>query len=234
MELTYLLVGLGAFMLARKANAPTTGSGVGVGGGGGTTSPPTGDRAALIASIYDGSIPGLDYVRYAFTISEPESGGKYRPFNQRAADKGYPLGMNQIGYSGMYQMGAPALETVGYIKAGTWRTPGTGGHYEILTSTNPSYWTDKCPGGLEQFMNTPEIQERAMLAMTKGNYRGLKSNGVLTDSSPPDVKAGYLAAAHISGVGGAVALAEGAVTRDGNGTPNDSYYRLGAGSQAFV
>ena len=188
-------------------------------------------RAALIRRLWQNQIPGIDYVAYAFAIAVPESRGKYRPFNQQAADKGYPLGMNQLGYSGMYQMGASALETVGYIKAGTWRTPGTGAHYEILTNKNPSYWTDKCPGGIEQFLNTPEIQEAAMIAMTIGNYRGLKREGVLTDSSPADVKAGYLAAAHISGVGGAAKLAGGTVTRDGNGTPNNSYYRLGAASQ---
>lgn len=219
--LLYTLTAVAAALLAAKPAAAATNA----------ANINDASRAALIRRLWKNQIPGIDYVAYAFAISVPESQGQYRPYNRTAAEKGYPLGMNQLGYAGMYQMGAPALETVGYIKAGTWHTPGTGGHYEILTNKNPSYWTDKCPGGLEQFLNTPEIQEAAMIAMTIGNYRGLKQQGVLTDSSPADVKAGYLAAAHISGVGGAAKLAGGSVTRDGNGTPNDKYYRLGAASQ---
>ena len=238
MDFTYLLVGLGAFLVASRASASTP------------KPPPQGQpqgqpltltppntklpldvRVAIIESLFRNQIPNFDYVPYAISVGQRESGGDYRPPHKVAAAKGYVFGMNQFGYSGMYQMGAQALESAGYIKRGTWDTPGTGAHFEILTSKNPSYWTEKCPNGIEQFMNTPAIQEAAMLEMTLMNYRGLKNAGVLTDSSPPDVKGGYIAAAHISGVGGAKALHRGVVTLDGNLTPNDRYYKVGAATQ---
>lgn len=240
MDFTYLLVGLGAFLVASSRASAATPQGQPQQPQQGqmlTLTPPNtklplAQRVAIINSIAQNQIPNFDYARYAIAISQPESGGDYRPLNREAADKGYPLGMNQLGYSGMYQMGAQALESAGYIKRGTWDTPGTGAHFEILTSKNPSYWTERCPNGLEQFMNTPAIQEDAMFRMTLMNYKGLKNAGVLTDSSPPDVKGGYIAAAHLSGVGGAKALYRGVVTRDGNKTPNDRYYRIGVATQA--
>ena len=238
MDFTYLLVGLGAFLVASsRASAatpqapqqPQQGQPL-------TLTPPNTKlpldvRVAIIRNLFQNQIPNFDYVPYAISVGQRESGGDYRPAHKGAAAKGYVFGMNQLGYSGMYQMGAQALESAGYIKRGTWATPGTGAHFEILTSKNPSYWTEKCPNGIEQFMNTPAIQEAAMLEMTLMNYRGLKRAGVLTDSSPPDVKGGYIAAAHISGVGGASKLHRGIVTADGNGTPNDKYYQIGAATQ---
>lgn len=229
MEPLYLLIAAGAFLVARKsptaAGAPPT-------GGGGTPAPPPlppSQRLAIIQSLWQNQIPGLDYVRYATFIGQRESGSKYRPSHAGALKRGYPLGMNDHGYSGMYQMGAAALETHRYIKAGTCARKGTGGNYKILTTLEN--WTDRCPGGIEQFMNTPEIQERAMLEMTIGNYRGLKRNGVVTDASPANVKAGFLSAAHLKGVGGAVALSKGNATSDAYGTSTDTYYKGGSSSQ---
>ncbi len=234
-DLTYLLVGAAAFLVAKGRMAQS----------GGAVAPPTGsppsnpppnlppiaptDRVALIQSLWNNQIPGLDYVRYALHIGQRESGSNYRPSHRRALSLGYPLGMNDHGFSGMYQMGAQALETQGYIKAGTWRTPGTGGNYKILTTQ--ANWTEKCPGGIEQFMNTPAIQEEAMLKMTRGNYRALRNMGVINDGTPAPIKAGYLAAAHLKGPGGAAALAAGNSTTDAYGTSTDNYYRGGASTQ---
>ena len=237
-DLTYLLVGAATFLVARaRANRQASGSTATPNGPAHPSVPPTGslpdvsptDRVALIQSLWQNQIPGLDYVRYALHIGERESGSKYRPKHEGARKLGYPLGMNDHGFSGMYQMGAQALETQGYIKAGTWARPGTGGNYKILTTQ--ANWTDKCPGGIEQFMNTPAIQEEAMLKMTRGNYRVLRSMGVLSDASPASVKAGYLASAHLKGPGGAAALARGDVQADAYGTRTDNYYRGGAASQ---
>ena len=230
-DLTYLLVGAATFMLARRAQA------AGGGASNPPSSPPTGsappvtpsDRVAIIQSLWQNQIPGLDYVRYALHIGERESGSNYRPRHRGALAMGYPLGMNDRGYAGMYQMGAAALETQGYIKAGTTRRKGTGGNYKILTTQEN--WTDKCPGGIEQFMNTPAIQEEAMLKMTRGNYRALRSMGILSDSTPASIKAGYLASAHLKGPGGAAALAQGDVQADDYGTRTDDYYKGGAASQ---
>lgn len=227
MEPLYLLIAAGAFALARKR--PAAGAATPTGGASAPPVVPASQRLAIIQSLWKNQIPGLDYVRYAAFIGQRESGSNYRPKHSGALKKGFPLGMNDHGFSGMYQMGAQALETHKYIKAGTWARPGTGGNFKILTTLEN--WTERCPGGIEQFMNTPEIQERAMLEMTIGNYRGLKRNGVLTDASDPKVKAGFLSAAHLKGVGGAVALSKGNATSDAYGTSTDVYYKGGASSQ---
>ena len=244
MELTYLLIGLGTFLVARGANASTNAGTPSKGGASSKSlvdksSPPPksvdipqGARADLIRRLYNGAIPKFDFVSYAFAIAQPESGGKYRPLNQKAADMGYPLGLNQYGFAGIYQVGAQGLEDQGFIKAGTWATDGTGGNYEIFTSKNPSYWTSKCPNGLEQFLNTPELQESAFIGFTMAHYRRLKAKGILSDDSPAAVKGGYLSAAHLKGMGGATSLFRGRSTVDGNGTSTAYYYKIGSNSQA--
>ncbi len=248
MELTYLLVGLGTFLAARVASAsPKAGSSP---KGDAPlknladnssppasppkrdVTPPRGVRADIINRLYNGGIPNFDFVSYAFAISQPESGGKYRPFNQKAADRGYPLGLNQYGFAGIYQVGAQGLEDQGFIKAGTWATDGTGGNYEIFTNKSPSYWTSKCPNGIEQFLDTPELQEAAFIGFTLSHYRRLKAAGILTDASPASVKGGYLSAAHLKGMGGAKSLFRGRSTVDGNGTSTAYYYKIGANSQS--
>jgi len=229
MEPLYLLIAAGAFALTRKKTAASPAAPTGGGGGAPPPPVPASQRVAIIKSLWQNQIPGLDYVRYALFIGQRESGSNYRPKHSGAIKKGYPLGMNDHGYAGMYQMGAAALETHKYIKAGTCARKGTGGNHQILTTLEN--WTDRCPGGIEQFMNTPEIQERAMLEMTIGNYRGLKRNGVVTDASAPKVKAGYLSAAHLKGVGGAIALSKGNATSDAYGTSTDVYYAGGSSSQ---
>jgi hypothetical protein len=188
-----------------------------------------GDQHDLIDAVWDRSIPNFDYPAYAIFTGYKEARNDYRPYNDTAAARGYPLGMNQLGFTGMYQMGAQALETLGYIKAGTWATPGTGGNVKILTTT--ANWTSKCPGGVEQFLSTPEIQERAMLEFTKWNYNDLKRSGVLSDASPPSVKAGYLAAAHLGGASSARKLARGEIVSDANGVTTKQRYDEAARTQ---
>ena len=228
MEPLYLLIGAGVFALARK-KAAAVADAAPPAGASNPPPPPTGDRAELIASLWDNSIPGLDFVRFALYIGQRESGTNYRPLNRGAAKKGWPLGMNSMGFVGMYQCGAPALEGLGFIKAGTWRRPGSGGNHQILTTVEN--WTDKCPGGLEQYLNSPTLQEQAMVGLTKLNYRALKRNGALTDASSPSEKAGYLSAAHLVGAGGARKLKDNIVVKEGYGTGSDTAYRKGAATQ---
>jgi hypothetical protein len=239
MDPIYLLVGAAAFLLAKK-KAPTGTSTESPEKSSTFVDPPTqvsptissNDRDRLILSFYNNDIPGLDFVAYARGVATPESNNRYRPFNQKAHDRGWPLGMNDHGFVGMYQVGAQGLEDQGFIKRGTWATPGTGGNYKILTTK--ANWTDKCPGGLEQFLNTPALQEEAMVGFTKANYRCLKRYKVLTDASSAQQKAGYLAASHLKGCGGGVALHSKISQKDPNGMSTDTYYRIGANSQRGV
>lgn len=239
MDPIYLLVGAAAFLLAKK-KTPTAASPEVSDKEGNKSAPPkqgpptisSNDRDRLILSFYNNDIPGLDFIAYARGVATPESNNRYRPFNQKAHDMGYPLGMNESGFVGMYQVGAQGLEDQGFIKSGTWNRKGSGRNYKILTTQ--SNWTDKCPGGLEQFLNTPALQEEAMVGFTKANYRCLKHYKVLTDASSAEEKAGYLAASHLKGCGGGIALHNKISQKDGNGTSTDTYYRIGANSQRGV
>lgn len=193
----------------------------------------TPERIARIKAAWQGrEIPGLNHVAFALFIAGKESGNNYRPFLQEAKDKGYPLGMNQIGFSGMYQAGAEALEDAGFIKPGRSNSskkinPSYPGMAKVLL--NPSNWTDLCPGGLEQYLNSPELQELSFAKFTNKNKRYIAS--ILTQGMPSADLAGYLAAAQLTGHTGAKALAIGKTRKDANGATNALYYRIGAASQ---
>ena len=193
----------------------------------------TPERIARIKAAWQGrEIPGLNHVAFALFIAGKESRNNYRPFLQEAKDKGYPLGMNQIGFSGMYQAGAEALEDAGFIKPGRSNSnkkinPSYPGMAKVLL--NPSNWTDLCPGGLEQYLNSPELQELSFAKFTNKNRRYIAS--ILTPGMPSVDLAGYLAAAQLTGHTGAKALARGETKKDANGATNALYYRVGAASQ---
>lgn len=203
-------------------------AGAGNGGGGaiekGARAAATPERIARIKAAWQGiEIPGLNHIALALFIGQREAGSNYRPLNKIAAGRGYPLGMNQSGFVGMYQVGAAGLEEAKFIKP---RMSQKGNRTCLLDLSN---WTDICPGGLEQFLNTPELQELAFARFTNKNRRYIQS--ILTPGMPATDLGGYLAAAHLTGHGGAKALASGKVSKDANGASNAEYYRIGAASQ---
>jgi hypothetical protein len=185
----------------------------------------TPERVARIKAAWQGrEIPGLNHIAFALFVGQRESGSNYRPLNRSAQSKGYPLGLNQLGFAGMYQVGALGLEEAGMIK------PGRGGQGNIKCLTNQSNWTDKCPGGLEQFLNSPELQELAFAKFTNRNKIYIRS--ILSPGMPVEDLGGYLAAAHLKGHTGAKALARGEIRKDDNGASTAEYYRIGAKSQS--
>jgi hypothetical protein len=203
-------------------------AGAGSGGGSaiekGARAAATPERIARIKAAWQGiEIPGLNHVALALFIGQREAGSNYRPLNRTAAGRGYPLGMNQSGFVGMYQVGAAGLEEAKFIKP---RMSQKGNRKCLL---DPSNWTDICPGGLEQFLNTPELQELAYARFTNKNRKYIQS--ILTPGMPATDLAGYLAAAHLTGHTGAKALASGKTRKDANGASNAEYYRIGAASQ---
>lgn len=149
-------------------------------------------------------------------IGQKESGGKYNITN---AD----------GFVGKYQFGAAALQSQGYV------TPLLG--QTKLTEAdlnNPAVWTGKNGiTSVNDFLaNKNNVQEVTMFNNLNNNYTGLLKTGVLNQYSDASTVAGYLASAHLGGVGGATLLSQGISTADNLGTRTSTYFQLGADAVA--
>ena len=125
---------------------------------------------------------------------------------------------NNLGYSGAYQFGAPALETVGYLRQGAGRL----GNQAL---NDPANWT--IPGGKEAFLANKELQDMAMQKLMASNKQRLQSMGLVNKQTPSNVLNAMLAAAHLAGPGGVKALLSGRNRRDAYGTPASEYFNLG-------
>lgn len=158
------------------------------------------------APIPSNSALPIDYQAYAQQIGQRESGGNYQA-------------VNRIGYLGKYQFGAPALQDMGLVRSGT----------TMRGLDDPSNWTIE--GGKQAFLNNPQLQEDTMVRYTNQNFRALNRLGVINNQSSNEQIAGFLAAAHLLGPGGARNLAQGRDGADAFGTSGSSYYRLGAATQ---
>jgi hypothetical protein len=133
---------------------------------------------------------------------------------------------NQYGYIGGYQMGAQALETVGYLRPGTSKL----GNAALR---DPSNWTGK--DGMrssQDFLKNSQVQDKAFQNLTEVNYRTLSTvktpTGALvlnSDSSQAQV-AGYLGAAHQNGAGSVIN--QGLGKTDGNGQTGSAAYKNAA------
>jgi hypothetical protein len=127
--------------------------------------------------------------------------------------------VNSIGYLGRYQFGAAALNTVGFVNRSTTSN---------AALNNDSSWTGRMGVTSKQkYLENGPAQEAAMDALMRVNYQGLVRSGVITNESPPDVVAGYIAVSHNQGVGAAIKLKNGSVTRDGYGTSTTEFYNIG-------
>ena len=93
---------------------------------------------------------------------------------------------------------------------------------------DPANWTIE--GGKTAFLNNPQIQDQAFNDLAGYNEKVLRRAGVITDSTPPDTVAGYLATAHNQGAGAAIKLAQGTVTSDANGATTANYFKIGSSS----
>lgn len=126
--------------------------------------------------------------------------------------------VNQLGYIGKYQFGAPMLTDLGYVKKGTTNKG-------LDDSAN---WIGKDGvSSKDQFLNSEADQEKAIDAELKLNDKRLRRMGVIDESTTDKERAGYLATSHLLGTGGARDMKNGIVKRDGNGVTGNSYYNLG-------
>jgi len=150
----------------------------------------------------------IDYKAYAQKIGEKESGGNYKA-------------INTLGYLGKYQFGAMALQDMGLVKKGT----------SLKGLDDPSNWNIQ--GGKQAFLNNTQLQEDTMVRYTKQNLATLNRIGVVNKDSSPQEIAGYLAASHLLGPGGAKQLSKGKSGTDAYGTSSASYFKIGSSTQGI-
>ncbi len=138
--------------------------------------------------------------------------------------------VNKYGYSGMYQFGASALTDVGLIKRDKYDAApkgvknGTRGQLEFLQ--NPDNWTIK--GGLETFLSSREIQDKAFIDLTNLNIQRGRRSGAIPENADAGHIAGYAKAAHLVGAGAANRyVINGRDKADANGTSASKYYHQG-------
>ncbi len=187
--------------------------GMKTGAAAGSTSPaPAAPAGSTTPSQIQDSSMGIDYAAYASRLGMRESGGRYD-------------NVNSLGFLGKYQFGAMALEDLGLVK------PGVGKKGERALD-DPNNW--RLPGGKQAFLKDAGLQEEAMLRYTKSNYAELKRLKVISNNSSSEQIAGYLAAAHLAGPGGAKNLSVGADSADAYGTKTSSYFKLGSATQTGV
>ena len=127
--------------------------------------------------------------------------------------------VNELGYSGGFQFGAQALETIGYLKPGA----SSAGNKAL---DDPANWTGK--GGVNskaEFLANQKVQDTAFQENTDFNLKVLRNSGAVTDASSPQDILGYLAASHVIGANKA---SKDLSATDANGISGQDYFDLGA------
>lgn len=161
-----------------------------------------------VGSPYLGTLTQTQYNQFTAKVRQIESGNKYSI-------------VNTIGYLGAYQFGAMALETLGYIKKGSWAT------YKKNSTIldNADNWTGK-DGCINKdfFLKSISVQDNCMLLLSQKNYKLMYLKNQVGDRTDPRVLAGFLGAAHNQGAGAVSKLIRGETTKDGYGTTAQSYY----------
>lgn len=153
---------------------------------------------------------------------------------------GNPRAENKWGYAGLYQFGAPLLNTLGLYQ------PGAGENLQSWSKTGkdaPGKWggTFNIPGfptvkTLDDFMANPAAQRAAYQASTAYYDREFADRGMdkyigKTIQGTTITRDGLYAMAHLGGVGGAqsaLVTGGGSDARDANGSSVLSYARMAA------
>ena len=175
--------------------------------------PTAGTRTAPLTSPPAGSIEGFSAqqtVSYLNAIGARESSNSYNA-------------VNSLGFLGKYQFGAMALEDLGYIRPGA---SSTGRNIEVVS--NPANWTGKDGvASVNDWLNNPVVQERAMVEYTNANRRALIANGGIRPGDDQATQTGMLAGAHLLGATGMQNWRISGAGTDAFGTTGREYFRLG-------
>ena len=125
------------------------------------------------------------------------------------------------GYVGKYQFSVDDLANLGYLKEGLQQA--------VDTITNPNNWANKDNvANLQDFLNSPELQEQAMFNLLKNNYAVLQSTGAIVKNMTNDVIAGLLSVSHLAGPTAATTWYKtGRYNVNANGYTATDYYNRG-------
>jgi hypothetical protein len=125
------------------------------------------------------------------------------------------------GYVGKYQFSVDDLANLGYLKEGLQQA--------VDTITNPNNWANKDNvANLQDFLNSPELQEQAMFNLLKNNYAVLQSTGAIVKNMTNDVIAGLLSVSHLAGPTAATTWYKtGRYSVNANGYTATDYYNRG-------
>jgi hypothetical protein len=86
---------------------------------------------------------------------------------------------------------------------------------------NPKNWI---VGSKREFLNTPELQDKAMMSYTEKNYGYAQKYGLLDENTPPEETAGILAGVHLVGAKGYKSSLQGKDVKDANKMRPQQYY----------
>ena len=98
---------------------------------------------------------------------------------------------------------------------------------------NPDNWTGK--DGIrsqEDWLNSPEAQEAAMIVLANSNKRTLERINGIKPGDDFQTQAGMMAGAHLLGAGGIRNWREGRGGADAYGTTGQEYFTLGRNAVA--
>ena len=165
---------------------------------------PAGGKAATGRTAGGSSAPGAGNVPVdtgGATIPgfTPEETQSYLNILGKRESGNTYMGNNAQGYGGRWQMGAGEVAGTGVC------------------------------AGRELVQNVGGAQDASMMKYTLQHYNQLVEAGVIRPGMSHQEVAGYLAAAHLGGVGGAIALSKGQARSDANGTPTSEYFRMMSG-----
>lgn len=137
--------------------------------------------------------------------------------------------INKSGHVGAYQFGIAALEDAGLVRPGaTAEAAQRYGKANQNKALNDDVWVN---GDLQSFLSNPDLQEQAKDLFDAKNLSILQNAGVLSENASEGEVMGALMAAHLGGVGGAIAyLRDGTDAKDANGTYVSEYYDMGKAS----
>nr|CAI3971091.1 baseplate hub subunit and tail lysozyme [Ochrobactrum phage ORM_20] len=164
----------------------------------------------------------VDTVEYTATVgplTEAQFNQLIDKLKQRESSGNYRA-VNQIGYCGAWQWGAPGLIDMGYVKSGT----------STRSLKSDSCWTGKDGISVrDDFLgNKDKVQDKLIVRWMKYNYKRLLALNVLTKEDTAAQVAGMLCVCHLLGPGGARDFKNGKNRTDANGTGPQEYFNLGS------
>lgn len=169
-------------------------------------------------------------------------GGFEKALIHREDPNGNPTTQNRLGFSGLYQFGAPRLETLGVYK------PGTNENLKTWNKTTLAESPDKWSGSfdipgfpgvktIQDFLHNPDAQRKAFQMHIEEIDQQILSKGLdkyigQTVQGVHITKEGIEAMAHLGGIKGAETVLQGKYwPTDENGTSLISYAKLGLGGK---